>query len=74
MMGIPENKRWNMKSGIKLALVAGLACILINPLASAAPHKKPDSNLQVNTDGAGRIVLSWNGKRQLLEARGKHGH
>jgi len=63
-----------MKTSIKWVLLAGTTIWLCTNLpADAAQHKNSDSKLQISTDGSGTIVLSWNGKGQLLEARGKHG-
>src|SRR4051812_8902448 len=62
-----------MKIRIKVAFMAVTALLWINPPAEAGPHKESDLKLQITTDGLGKIVLSWKGKAQLLEARGKHG-
>src|SRR5436190_19414125 len=38
-----------------------------------AGENKQDSKLRVVVDASGQIVLTWNGKAELAEARGKHG-
>src|SRR3954471_17900918 len=67
-------RRREMKRSIMR--VSGLLAIIILCAAtdaSAGPKKKQDAKLDIATDSAGNVVVTWNGKGQLLEARGKNG-
>jgi len=54
-------------------LAAVLSSRFVGATFASEGKNHEDSKLQIVTDGAGNIVISWNGKGQLQEAR-KDGH
>ena len=62
-----------MKRALLRWLIFGVATLCVNQVI-AGEKKHTDSKLHVVVDDAGQIVLSWNGKEELAEARGKNGN
>jgi len=52
----------------------GFVLVAIGTMNGFAAGAKKDSKLQIIVNDAGQIVLTWNGKAELAEARGKNGH
>ena len=64
-------ERMFMKRSLKGCSISLLFCMALT--LNAAPKKKQDK-LQIATDSAGNIVLTWNGNSELHQASGKNGH
>ena len=61
-----------MKQVLFKVIILGVAGLCVSQTI-AGEKKQHDSKLQVVVNDAGQIVLSWNGKEELAEARGKDG-
>jgi len=61
-----------MKQVLFKVIILGVAGLCVCQTI-AGEKKQHDSKLQVVVNDAGQIVLSWNGKEELAEARGKDG-
>src|SRR5262245_37322227 len=56
-----------------IQLIALAAALIWTALPSAAGEKKNDSKLQIVVNESGQIIITWNGKAELAQARGKNG-
>jgi hypothetical protein len=57
-----------------IQLIALAAAMMWTPIPATAGEKKQnDSKLQISFNESGQIVITWNGKAVLAEARGKNG-
>jgi len=72
MLAVGITERVSMKRALLRWLIFGVATLCVNQVI-AGEKKHTDSKLHVVVDDAGQIVLSWNGKEELAEARGKNG-
>ena len=61
-----------MKRVLFQSFIFGVASLFASG-ATAGEKKQHESKLQVVVNDAGQIVLTWNGKEELAEARGKNG-
>jgi len=61
-----------MKRVLLQSVILGFATLCASQVA-AGEKKQHTSKLQVVVNDAGQIVLTWNGKEELAEARGKDG-
>jgi hypothetical protein len=57
-----------------IQLIALAAAMMWTAIPATAGEKKDDSKLQITVNESGQIVVTWNGKAELAEARGKNGH
>src|SRR5439155_26070616 len=69
MLAVGITERVSMKRVLLQWLTFGVATLCANQVI-AGEKKHTDSKLHVVLDDAGQIVLSWNGKEELAEARG----
>jgi hypothetical protein len=56
-----------------IQLIAWAAAMVWTGNLSAAGEKKQDSKLQISINESGQVVVTWKGKAELAEARGKNG-
>src|SRR5207248_8222593 len=65
-------KRAFMKRVLLHSLILWIV-ILFGTRVPAGENRQRDSKLKVAVNDSGQIVLTWNGKEELAEARGKNG-
>src|SRR5882762_1600141 len=58
---------------LRTLVLVSSAILCIAQGVGAAPNNKQESKLQIATDSLGNVVVSWTGKGELHEARGRHG-